>query len=398
MNLFNATPFAAAYSLGIQKSGRNCLVIVVKATYNLPKKSGEEPQLADEQIEPFETDTYTGEPGLSAPIYENDYATYKPLCDVILHASAYSLQPIEEKQVGFKVGKTEKVIKVIGPRYLMKSTSGNHPSKPEPFTQQKISYDTAYGGSDKDKKPDENGEDTFKSFIQNPIGIGFYPNCNADERAGKPMPQSEEIGDPITSLKSKKYSPQSFGPVARNWYPRHLLGGTYDKNWNDNVRPFLPEDFDEHYYQCAPKDQQVPHLKGGEEVVLVGIVPQGKIRFNLPKASIPMQAILNNGERHNLNPVIDTLIIEPDEERFTMVWRSRIALKKNVHEVDTLIAGKPTPAWERARMMDKLFLPLDQLNAFKKRMEKQIAEEERIRKLNENDGDSSNGLAKEIKP
>ena len=82
----------------------------------------------------------------------------------------------------------------------------------------------------------------------------------------------------------------------------------------------------------------------------------------------------------------------------TMVWRSRIALKKNVHEVDTLIAGKPTPAWERARMMDKLFLPLDQLNAFKKRMEKQIAEEERIRKLNENDGDSSNGLAKEIKP
>lgn len=137
----------------------------------------------------------------------------------------------------------------------------------------------------------------------------------------------------------------------------------------------------------------MPHIKGGEEVVLVGIVPQGKIQFNLPIVSVPMQAILNNGERHNLNPVIDTLIIEPDDNRFTMVWRARIALKKNVHEVDTLIAGKPTPAWERARMMDKLFLPLEKLNAFKKHMEKQLAEEERLQKLN-----AKNDLSKEIKP
>ncbi len=397
MNLYNATPFAAAYSLGIQKSGRNCLVIVVKATYTLPEKSGDTPELAAEQIEPFETDTYTDEPGLSAPIYENDYATFKPRCDVLLHASAYSQKPVTEKKVGFKVGKLAKVFNVIGARHLIRSTSGNTPTKSEPFTQQKISYNTAYGGSDKTGKQDKDGEDIFKSFIQNPVGVGYYPSSNADERTGKPLPQTEEVGYPITSFKSKDYIPQSFGPVARNWYPRRLLGGTYDKHWNDNIRPFLPEDFDEHYYQCAPKDQQMPHIKGGEEVVLVGIVPQGKLQFNLPKVSVPMQAMLSNGERHNLAPVIDTLIIEPDDERFTMVWRARIALKKNVHEVDTLIAGKPTPAWERARMMDKLFLPLDQLNAFEKRMRKQLAEEERLRKLNEDNGDSNN-LAKEVKP
>lgn len=149
------------------------------------------------------------------------------------------------------------------------------------------------------------------------------------------MSQSEELDIPITSLKSKKYIPKSFGPVARNCYPRHTLGGTYDKDWNDNIRPFLPEYFDELYYQCAPLDQQTKHLKGGEEVVLVGIVPQGKISFNLPKEFVPMQAILNSGGRHNLNPVIDTLIIEPDEGRLIMVWR--------------------------ARMMDKFFLPLERL-------------------------------------
>ena len=393
MELFNATPFAAAYSLGLQKSGRNCLVIVAKATYLLPEKSGDTPQLSEEQIEPYETDTFMGEPGLSAPIYENDFATHKPKCDVLVHASAYSQEPVTERQVGFKVGNLEKVFKVIGTRHLERSISGNIPTNPEPFTKQKISYDTAYGGSDKDKKPDKNGEETFKTFIQNPIGVGFYPNSTPDERAGKAMPQTEEIGDPIISLKSKRYIPQSFGPIARNWYPRYLLGGTYDQNWNDNIRPFLPQDFDENFYQCAPKDQQTSYLKGGEEVILVGIVPQGKLSFNLPKPSVPMQAILTNGERHNLNPVIDTLTIEPDENRFTIVWRSRIGLRKNVHEVNTLIAGKPTPAWERARMMDKLFLPLEQLNDFKKRMRKRYLEEERLNKLNKD-----NSLAKEIKP
>jgi len=392
MNLYNATPFAAAYSMGIQKSGRSCLVIVAKATYKLPTAQ-QEPELAEEQIAPFETDSYTGEPGDSAPLYENDFATFKPRCDVILHGSAYSREPVTERQVGLKVGNLEKLFKVIGPRHFEKA-NGNYAlqaSQPEPFTRQKISYDTAYGGYEKTGHVGNNGEENYETFMANPVGIGYCPNSDPDDLIGKPLPQTEEINTPITSRKNNNYVPQSFGPVARNWYPRYTLGGTYDDKWIENIRPFLPDDFDEAYYQCAPPDQQVPHLRGGELIALFGLTPEEKTSFYLPKNSVPMQAILSNGDRHNLNPVIDTLTIEPDEKCFYLVWRARIALKRNVHEVDSLIVGKPSAGWERARMMDKRYLPLIQLNSFKLELQQRIDEEERLRTLNKDNNFTEHG-------
>jgi len=101
------------------------------------------------------------------------------------------------------------------------------------------------------------------------------------------LPQTEELNNPVESRKSKNYNPQSFGPVARNWYPRYKLGGSYDKNWVENIRPFLPDDFDEGYYQCAPEDQQITHLRGGELVSLFGLTPEDKISFKLPEKNVP---------------------------------------------------------------------------------------------------------------
>jgi len=387
MNLYNATPFAASYSMGIQKSGRNCLVIVAKATYKIPLKPNQEPQLADEQIEPFETDTFTGEPGYSAPLYENDFATFKPRCDVILHGSAYSKEPVTERQVGIKIGKFEKLFKVIGPRQYEKINEDGsiQISEITPFTKQKISYDTAYGGAEKTGEVDDDGEELHDTFVVNPVGYGYSPNCSHEELIGKPLPQTEELNCPIASRKSKDYTPQSFGPIARNWHPRYKLGGTYDKNWVENIRPFLPDDFDEGYYQCAPEDQQIPHLRGGEIVSLFGLTPEDKISFKLSEKKVPMQVILSNGDRHNLNPVIDTLTIESDEKRFTLVWRARIAIRRNVHEIDKLLVGKPSRGWERARMMEKLYIPMEYLNVFKKRLQEQIAEEDRLRSLDEDE-------------
>lgn len=383
MNLYNATPFATGYTLGLQKSGRNCLVLVAKATYTLPTNTDEKPSLAEEQIPPYETDTYTGEPGYSAPIYENDYPPYKPKCDVILNGSAYAPQgkPCESLVASLQIGGINKHIHIIGPRHWKLGVLDGKASKPEPFSKQTISYDTAYGGTDPIPKKHPNDDQLYSSLMTNPIGIGYYPHQNPQQQKGKPLPQTEAIDQPVKKSNSKKYTPQSFGGIARNWSPRAALGGTYDDHWSEHIKPFLPEDFDEHYYQFAPKDQQIDYLKGGETLVLRNLTPQGQTQFKLPSENIPMQAILSNGERHNLVPVIDTLSIDTDAGHFTLVWRARIGLKRNVHEVDTLIIGQPTKGWERARMMDKLYLPLEQLNAFIKRMIKQLEEEQRLRDL-----------------
>jgi hypothetical protein len=79
----------------------------------------------------------------------------------------------------------------------------------------------------------------------------------------------------------------------------------------------------------------------------MGMLPQQKnLSFCLPEVKVPMQAILKNGDRHNLDPRIDTLTIEPDERQFTLVWRAHITLKQSIHEMDLLIVGKPTKGWK----------------------------------------------------
>ncbi|MCU7817223.1 MAG: DUF2169 domain-containing protein, partial [Candidatus Thiodiazotropha sp. (ex Rostrolucina anterorostrata)] len=365
MNLYNATPFVADYAFGLKKSGRNCLVIVAKATYDLPARSDEAPRLSNDWVIPHKTDTYSGEPGQSAPLFENDFPPCKPKCDVILHASAHSEQPVTEMIVGFRVGKLEKFIKVIGPRHYRSAVVGVKPGKPLPFTQQPISYDSAYGGSqiDNPKAPQE--KITCTSFMRNPVGIGFYPDSNNGDLVDRPLSLSESIKKPIRGHTSTKPIPQAFGPIARNWYPRSTLGGTYDQAWSDNVAPFLPEDFDERYYQSAPEDQQCDHLRGGERVTLMGLLPQQRnLTFCLPKVMLPMQAILKNGDRHNLESRIDTLTLEPDEKRFTLVWRAHITIRQSIHEMGTLIVGKPTRGWEHARMVDKPYVSMKDLSVF----------------------------------
>ena len=98
MDLLNATNMQAGYTMGTQPDGRESLVVAVKGTFKIPENGGR-PELADEQVALVEADEYTGEPGLSAPIYESDYARCKPKCDVILNGSAYAPGGVPAKKV-----------------------------------------------------------------------------------------------------------------------------------------------------------------------------------------------------------------------------------------------------------------------------------------------------------
>jgi len=377
MQLYNATPFAAAYSLGLLKSGRNCLVVVAKATFELPAENGGEPRRAQTQIPPHESDTYTGEPGYSAPEYENDFAPLKHRCDVILLGSAHANQPTTRKRVALHVGQVNKAFDVVGAAHWTQTAMGLSPSGRIPFTRQPIRYDTAFGGTVTD--PRDPGI-TLDVVETNPVGQGYYPKLTKEQLQEQPLPLTEAPGDPIVDPRTKRHRPMALGPVARNWAPRRYRGGTYDQHWIDHIKPFLPEDFDERYYQCAPEDQQTDFLRGGETVTLIGLHPHGDLQFRLPTLPMTMQVILANGDRHNLNPVVDTLTLEPDENRFTWVWRARIGLQRGIHEVDTLIVGKPSKGWERARMMDKPYVPMQDLQAFGRAIQRRREQAEKIRR------------------
>ena len=169
MEIVNQTPVKAGWTLGFQKDGRELLIVAAKATFELPLDGGEA-MLAKEQAPLTESDEFTGEPGFSATRYESDYAHRKPFCDVLLNASAFAPngEPAKRVTVGFYVGPIQKRFQVIGNRVWDKILFITTQTPIEPFVKLPISYDRAYGGTDKSEK----NPDKAKTYLDNPVGVG----------------------------------------------------------------------------------------------------------------------------------------------------------------------------------------------------------------------------------
>ncbi len=321
--------------MGMKPDGRELLVVAVKGTFIIPKQ-GEEPRLAEAQEPLIEADTFTGEPGFSAPVYEVDYAPIKHYCDVLLIGSAYAPQgrPVSKVQVGLKVGSLTKTFYVVGERFWDGGVVIS-PSSPGLFERMAISYDVAFGGLDNFHQD----ERKRSAYMLNPVGKGYHARLASELVDGTPMPNTEELNQPIRTPDGD-YKPMAFGPIGRSWSPRLQYAGTYDQNWIDNISPFLPPDFNESYFQAAPPDQQIPYLKGGEDVFLVNLTPDARCQFRLPDIKIPVVFYLKKGGKEEALAVIDTLVIEPDLQRFSVTWRVTRPLRKNIFEVSQISVAR----------------------------------------------------------
>ncbi|NOQ63958.1 MAG: DUF2169 domain-containing protein [Methyloprofundus sp.] len=352
MDLLNSTQMQAGYTMGMEPSGRELLVVVVKGTFTIPQH-GEEAKLAEEQIPLIEADTCTGEAGFSAPIYEADYAPIKAKCDVLLLGSAYAPQgePAHKVQVGIKLGDFSKTLIVTGARQWTDKGKID-PNSCEEFTVMPFSYDNAYGGLDNF----HTDESKHSAYMPNPIGKGFYLRQGDKPLEGIPVPQTEDPKQAITKL-GEDYQAMALGSIGRGWAERIQYAGTYDQDWIDNCAPFLPADFNPAYYQFAPEDQQIPYPIGGEEVILINLTPAGRTEFKLPKIAMPVVFFPTKGEQHKTEAVLDTIVIEADKGVFSMTWRTHIPLKKNIFEIQQVLVGKMSNGWWRARKQGKTYHP-----------------------------------------
>jgi hypothetical protein len=343
VNLLNATGMAAGYTLGMEPNGAERLVVAIKGTFTLPL-SGDAPKLADAQVPLTDADKFTGAPGQSAVVAECDWAAQKPRCDILLNGSAYAPRgrPAERVQVGIKLGNWQKVFSVVGNR-VWRGGAVARATAPEPFEAMPISYDNAFGGVD-NFHPDPG---QHRAYMPNPIGRGYHRLLEPYLVDNTPAPNTEESNAPVTTPNGD-YRPMSFGAVGRNFVPRLTYAGTYDQNWQDNVFPFLPADFSPAYFQAAPEDQQLDKIAGGEPVILLNLTPDGRRDFKLPMVDVPVVFILRNGDREEATTAIDTVLIEPDARRFTMVWRVSRPLKRDIFEVKRVVAGQMSRAWWRS--------------------------------------------------
>ncbi len=325
----------AGYTMGMDKEGREHLVVCAKGTYTMPR-DGTPPQLAQEQIPLVEADTFTGEPGLSATVYESDYAPFKPRCDVLLNGSAHAPggRPAVKMPVGLQFGQMRKVFNVVGDRVWQTGLLTTTASNPQPFVRMPITYDRAFGGVDNSR----NDPRKVRALLENPVGAGYRHHIDKKAVNGNPLPNTEELKQPVCAP-NKRYRPMSFGPIGRGWQPRASLAGTYDQNWLDNIFPFLPPDFDPAYFQAAPPDQQVPYPQGGEPVILANLTPEGRIGFPFPRINLMVWFFLKNGEEKEARAVVDTVLLLPDEARFTATCRASVPLVRNMMEIELAVVG-----------------------------------------------------------
>jgi hypothetical protein len=354
MELINSTRMVAGYTMGLEPSGRELLVVVVKGTFQLPTEQGGTLKLHEEQLPLVTSDVFFGEPGLSAPQYEVDFAPRKQRCDVLLNGSAYAPngKPADRVAVGIRIGAWSKSFAVVGDRFWFRA-GGVNATSPKPFTTLPISYDRAFGGADlRHQDPAEHA-----AFMPNPSGRGFHRHLFEEWIRGSPLPNTEEL-DNAVSAPNGSYRPMAFGPIGRHWEPRYRYAGTYDQKWLDEEFPFLPADFDEQYYQSAPLDQQLPKPLGEQRVTLVNLTADGRRDFVLPHFEAPIHVFPKSGDREDLIAPLDTVVLEPDLERVTMTWRVARPLKKNLFEIAQLLVGRKGAEWWQQRESVAFPIPL----------------------------------------
>jgi hypothetical protein len=352
MNVHSFAGFPAAAVIAADKAGIELLVVVAKCTFEVEPSGDTRP--AKKQVELKFADEHYGEPETTSVRYEHDFAPFKPMCDVIVNGSACAPggRPSTAVAVEFQFGKLVRRARVVGDR-MWRSRWFLPPaaSRPKRFTRLPIVWERAFGGSD--TSPKNPKKHVFET--RNLLGVGIHSGAGRKAAVGSALPNVEEPGRSVRSWKQRR-DPVGFGFVPRGsaWRLRHA--GTYDAQWLENRCPFLPDDFDERYYQGAPPEQIVPYPRGGERVRLMGFTPEGTLEFRLPEVPAPPMRVRFPGGYAKLAPNLDTIVIEPDERRVILSWRARAPLPCKPTDVGMILVGTPTRGWERSQRTTKSYV------------------------------------------
>jgi hypothetical protein len=313
------------------KDAATLRVVVVKGSFSIPSTSGGSCKPSP-PVEFLHEDTFVGDPGITAPRLEEDFSIIKSRCDVIVVGHAYSpCGPTTDGiPAGLKLGNWQKIVGVFGARHWKVGLIHTSISAAEPWVKASLGYEGAFGGTAIDP---ESG--ALSAYMANPVGKGYFEiERLADQQ---PLPWLQAMDAPVTKP-SGQYSPQSLGVLPRNTSGRSPFAGTYDAHWKAERFPDLPEDFDLRFFQCTASDQWIDPPRGGEEVGFLNLMPvppnagtayDGILRFQLPDLQLPISCMTRSGGRQDLPVMLDTLIFEPDEQRFSAVWRTHVRLGRD---------------------------------------------------------------------
>lgn len=289
-------------------------------------------------------------------------------------------------------------------------------SRPRPVAAVPLLYEYAYGGHVQVKASDpgsgrvcrpglgearkawkEVREDAVLAeawWARNPVGRAYAPLwfLKATDTWRLAAPQFEDPAQPFTARAAWKamlgkadgkfgppLMPQGLGVVTGTWEPRVRHAGTWDAAWAESGNPY-PPDYSPAFGNFAPLDQQCRHLAGDEVMELTNLCapgfpgvrrdPDGNqvLRFRLPGLHPFLLLVHEAGETVQVPAVLDTVVLEPDRGKVTLLQRCAYPIEPEPAELELRLAmpGEPRevplmpeageaddePEWEEADLVE----------------------------------------------
>ncbi len=281
---------------------------IASATMGINLKTGDELLEFDQLRDAF---ACMGEPPLP------DTGMPKPNGEVVVSGKSFAPggEAVPAHEVSLKVGSVNKTLNVFGDRHWRKvGGTVNLISDPRPFTEMEITYQNAFGG---------------EGFEKNPAGKGFVPVKDENGETVHPLPNIEDpkhlVGSP-----GDRPEPAGLSVLDPMWPQRMRFQGTYDQDYKKKYFPGYPEDYDWHYFLCAPHDQWINgFFKGDESYTISNMHP------DVPKISGTLPGLYSRCFiRHTINssePVLselpmnlDTIWLFPEKMLALLIWRKGV--------------------------------------------------------------------------
>ncbi len=333
LQLSNQSGFAPLIQVLPDRDAVDTLFVVVRGTFTLTPA----PEPCATQPPPHAADVYWGRPGASSLKYAADIHLGKLGTDVALVGSAHAPRgrAVTEMLAAVSVAGRRKVVRVVGDRTWRGVVGGA--TAPAPFVSMPLVYERAFGGRDQDSGGADGGggppDGAVAAEERNPVGVGFRAVGRLRRGAGVRLPNLEDPHRPWRALGDRP-PPAGFGFVAPSWQPRRAHAGTYDEAWAMSRAPFLPRDFDPRFANAASAGLTFEEgLRGGESIVLDGVSRQGALRSVVPLMR-PYVEVVVAGSREAPAVKLETVVIEPDEQRMSLTWRAALGCDKRALKIE----------------------------------------------------------------
>lgn len=335
MKLTNETDLVVDRFVVQDAQGRDLLLVVAKATYDLVEGCL---VMAKEQAPLVFADEYYGDPETSSIRYSSDVVWGKTSTDIAVLGDAVAPdEKTRQMDVVLEVGKLKHSVRVFGDRKWVRGATGWRLSKPEVFDRMPLRYERAFGGVDRSHAD----ETKHYAEARNPLGCGIWDK----KKSGiKPkdlsVPNLEDPNDLIRKPLDKPV-PTGFGFLPGHWEPRLGLAGIYDEKWMQERMPLLASDFDPKHNQSAhPALIYDGFLKGDEKVVVTGVRAEGGYAFRLP--GVQLECVVDMGSSDPLLAAmsLNKLMVDTDEKKVFMTWCAEFDVHGRLYEIEDITVQK----------------------------------------------------------